>query len=64
MIKCQKYQISRPTLKSSLEEDLQKVNALFENNPERKIINIEHVISPSETTYGYNDYFICVWYSE
>lgn len=64
MIKSQKFQVSRPTSESDLNPVTDEINAFFKNRPACKIINIEHVISPSETSAGYNSYFVCVWYSD
>ncbi|MDN5624843.1 MAG: hypothetical protein L0G96_17025 [Acinetobacter sp.] len=64
MIKSQKFQVSRPTSESDLNPVTDEINAFFKNRPACKIINIEHVISPSETSSGYNSYFVCVWYSD
>lgn len=51
-----------PTYESSLDEVANEINLFFNNFPEYKIINIEHIISPSETSYGSNSYFVCVWF--
>ena len=64
MIKSQKFNVSRPTLESDLNPVTDEIDAFFKNRPACKIINIEHVISPSETSAGYNSYFVCVWYSD
>lgn len=65
MIKCKKYFISKPTAyNGDLNNVLIQINKDFESTPQCEIINIEHVISVSETTYNKNEYFICVWYNE
>lgn len=64
MIKTQKFKLSTPTFASDLNPVTDEINAFFKNRPACKIINIEHVVSPSETTYGSNSNFVCVWYSD
>lgn len=64
MIKSQKFNISTPTFNSNLNKAMDEINEFFKNRPACKIINIEHIVSPSETTYGSNSNFICVWYSD
>lgn len=64
MIKYKKFKTSHPTAESNLDDVLKEVNEFLTEKPERKLINIEHVVSKSETTYGYDSFFICLWYSE
>ena len=64
MIKAQKFNLPRPTFESRLNPVTDEINEFFKNRPNCKIINIEHVYSPSDTTYGYKAYFVCVWYFE
>lgn len=64
MIKSKKISTDKPNLGSSLEAVEGLINEFVKSIPMCKIINIEHVVSQSTTTYGNDSYFICVWYDD
>lgn len=67
MIKHKKYKITQPTAESKhdlLDPVVQEINEFLAANPDRKLINIEHVVSTARTSGGYDSFFICLWYSE
>lgn len=52
MIKSKKISTDKPNLGSSLEAVEGLINEFVKSIPMCKIINIEHVVSQSTTTYG------------
>lgn len=64
MIKSRKFCTEYPNISSSLKQAEAEINEFIKSLPACKIINIEHVVSPSITTYGHDSFFICLWYDD
>lgn len=75
MVKYKKFTTSQPVVlhdleskavadPTSLDEVLQQVNEFLAENPERKLIKIEHLDCTAQPTGEYVSNAICLWYSE